>query len=109
MNPVTVRPQDTGEAAGLAARTIEIAAEIESGPGFDENSFDGVAIAVHAAEDLRMERSAVGQGIEAGGRKNLAAEELFALLPLRQGAVRGVAPEGNRSEVRVGIGYVDVS
>src|SRR5581483_8814154 len=98
-----------GKPARLPAGAIEVTTRIKTGPGFQQDLLNGVAVAGNAAEHLCVKRRFFRQRVESCRGENLSTQELPALLPLRPGAVGSVAPERDRPEVCIGVRDVDVS
>ncbi len=74
--------------------TVEVASKVVAGEGFDEDFFDDAVFGFDAAEDLGVERGAVGHGVETGGEEDLAAESVRLSPGLRQSVKRLVPFDG---------------
>src|SRR5205823_13750371 len=74
IRPVALRIQYPGMLRPPVARTIQIAAEIETRQRLQEDFLDGVLFRFDLAEALRMKRSLLRQGREPGVYQNLFAQ-----------------------------------
>ena len=81
VRPVSLRVEDAGVLHPAVLRAIKIAAEVKAGKRLDQHLFDGVALALKPAEDLRMKRRLLRKGRKARGDQDLVAEKCLALFP----------------------------
>jgi hypothetical protein len=86
---VAVRRDDGGKGSVFAGGAVEIAAEVKAGIGFEQNLFDGVAVALELSKNLRVERRLFRQRQQTGGEQDLVAKRFGSLEPRIPAADRG--------------------
>ena len=91
------------EGPGLTPRPVQIAAQVEAGPGLEQHLLDRIPVAVEFAEDLRADRRLLRQRQQASARQDLLSQECGAFQP------RLAAGEDRHREMRICIAEIGVA
>src|SRR5437667_12091533 len=78
---MSMRRGNSRELAGLPDGPVEIASQLESRHGLEQDLLDRVALTIEASEDLGMQRSAFRQWQQTSRRENLLPQVRGPRLP----------------------------
>src|SRR5262249_43342453 len=95
VGPVPVRAEHAGVLRRAVPGPVQVAADVVAPPAWRRDLLDGVAVALEAAVDDRLQRRLLRQRPEAGGDQDALADLAAALVPL--------VPGGRRREREVAV------